>query len=172
MHRLVPGRSLVLGGVGIPFRRGLEGDSDADVVTHAILDALLGAVGAGDIGKQFGVGRREMMGISSLVLLERVVALIAARGYRPSNVDATVIAEAPRLAPHIPAMRGRLAAVLGIPKSQVSVKGTTAKGLGWLGAGEGIATIAVATVVPVRAAASATPPDIPPRRTRRARHKR
>jgi 2-C-methyl-D-erythritol 2,4-cyclodiphosphate synthase len=171
MHRLVPGRSLILGGVAIPFSRGLEGDSDADVLTHAILDALLGAVGAGDIGKQFGVGRREMMGISSLVLLERVVALIAARGYRPSNVDATVIAEMPHLGPHIPAMRGRLAAVLGIAKTEVSVKGTTAKGLGWLGAGEGIATIAVATVVPVRAAASATRADVSTRRTRRTHHK-
>jgi len=165
MHRLVSGRPLILGGIDIPFDRGLEGDSDADVVTHAILDALLGAVGAGDIGKQFGVGRREMMGISSLVLLERVVGLIAVRGYRPSNVDATVIAEAPRLRPHISAMRGRLAAVLRIAKSQVSVKGTTAKGLGWLGSGEGIATIAVASVVPARAAVSATHLGVSARRT-------
>ena len=92
MHRLVPGRPLILGGVAIPFERGLEGDSDADVLTHAILDALLGAAGEGDIGTHFGVGRPETQGISSLVLLEQVVTLIAAKGYHPSNVDATVIA--------------------------------------------------------------------------------
>ena len=171
MHRLVSGRPLILGGIAIPFNRGLEGDSDADVVTHAILDALLGSVGEGDIGKQFGVGRREMKGISSLVLLERVVTLIAAKGYRPSNVDATVIAETPRLRPHISAIRGRLAAVLGIAKNRVSVKGTTAKGLGWLGSGEGIATIAVASVVPVRAAVTAKRMDVSARRTRRARER-
>lgn len=148
MHRLVPGRPLVLGGVSIPFERGLEGDSDADVLTHAILDALLGAAGEGDIGGHFGVGRPEMQGISSLVLLERVVTLIGARGYQPGNVDATVVAEAPRIGPHIPAMRERLAAVLGVAANLVNVKGTTAKGLGWLGAGEGIAAIAVASVTP------------------------
>src|SRR5512138_1818381 len=102
MHRLVAGRPLVLGGVEIPFDRGLEGDSDADVLTHAILDALLGAAGAGDIGTHFGVGRPEMMGISSLVLLERTVAILAGCGYRPSTLDATVVAERPRLSPHVP----------------------------------------------------------------------
>lgn len=172
MHRLVWGRPLILGGIPIPFNRGLEGDSDADVLTHAILDALLGAVGEGDIGRQFGVGRPEMMGISSLVLLERVVTLMAARGYRPSNVDATVIAEAPRLGPHIPAMRGRLAPVLGVGKDRVNVKGTTAKGLGWLGAGGGIAAIAVASIVPVRAAVSTQRMDVSSRRTRQARERR
>jgi 2-C-methyl-D-erythritol 2,4-cyclodiphosphate synthase len=151
MHRLVPGRPLVLGGVVIPFERGLEGDSDADVLTHAILDALLGAAGEGDIGAHFGVGRPETRGISSLLLLEQVVRLLAAKGYGPSNVDATVIAEAPRIGPHIPAMRRSLAKVLRIPEDRVNVKGTTAKGLGWLGSGEGIATIAVACVVPAPA---------------------
>lgn len=149
MHRLVPGRPLILGGIAIPFGRGLDGDSDADVLTHAILDALLGAVGAGDIGAHFGVGRPEMQGISSLVLLERVVTLIAAQGYRPSNVDATVIAEVPRIGGYIPAMRASLAKVLRLSEGQVNVKGTTAKGMGWLGAGEGIATIAVACVTPL-----------------------
>jgi 2-C-methyl-D-erythritol 2,4-cyclodiphosphate synthase len=149
MHRLVPGRPLILGGMAIPFERGLEGDSDADVLTHAILDALLGAAGEGDIGTHFGVGRPEMQGISSLVLLEQVVTLMAAKGYRPSNVDATVIAEAPHLGPHIQAMRQRLATVLQIGLDRVNVKATTAKGLGWLGAGEGIASIAVACVAPV-----------------------
>ncbi len=150
MHRLVPGRPLILGGVAIPFDRGLEGDSDADAVTHAVLDALLGAAGAGDIGTHFGVGRPEMMGISSLRLLGRVVRLLAARGYQPGNVDATVVAEAPRLGPHFPAMRQALAAVLQIPPDRINLKGTTAKGMGALGAGEGIVAIAVASVLPLR----------------------
>jgi 2-C-methyl-D-erythritol 2,4-cyclodiphosphate synthase len=154
--------------VAIPFERGLEGDSDADVLTHAILDALLGATGEGDIGKHFGVGRPEMRGISSLILLEQVVTMIAAKGYRPSNVDATVMAEAPRISPHIPAMRERLAAVLEIGRDRVSVKSTTAKGLGWLGAGEGIATIAVACVAP---APSGRPP-VSSHRTRRIHGRR
>ena len=147
MHRLVAGRALVLGGVAIPFERGLEGDSDADVLTHAILDGLLGAAGAGDIGTHFGVGRPEMMGISSLRLLERTVAILADRGFQPGNVDATVVAEAPKLTPHIPAMRKALAAILGLAEAQVNIKATTAKGMGMLGAGDGIAAWAVATVV-------------------------
>jgi 2-C-methyl-D-erythritol 2,4-cyclodiphosphate synthase len=147
IHRLVPGRPLILGGVAIPFERGLDGDSDADVLTHAILDALLGAAGLGDIGVHFGVGRPENLGISSLLLLERVVGLLRARGYRANNVDATVVAEAPKIGPFIPAMRATLAKVLGIPEERVNVKGTTAKGLGALGAGEGIATFATASVV-------------------------
>ena len=150
MHRLVAGRALILGGVTVPYPRGLEGDSDADVLTHAVLDALLGAAALGDIGTHFGVGRPEMMGISSLRLLERVVSLLAAAGLQPHNVDATVVAEAPKLGPQIPGMRANLAKVLGVPETQVNVKGTTAKGMGWLGAGEGIACLAVATVVPSR----------------------
>jgi 2-C-methyl-D-erythritol 2,4-cyclodiphosphate synthase len=149
MHRLVTGRRLVLGGVTIAYDRGLEGDSDADVLTHAILDALLGAAGAGDIGAHFGVGRPEMQGISSLLLLGRTMDVIAGRGYRPGNVDATIVAEAPRLGPHIAAMRAKLAEVLKLPEDAVNVKGTTAKGLGPLGAGEGIAAFAVATVMPL-----------------------
>ena len=146
VHRLVPGRTLVLGGVLIPYDCGLEGDSDADVLTHAILDALLGAAGLGDIGSHFGVGRPENMGISSLILLEKMVALVRKHGYRPHNVDATVVAETPKIGPYISAMRATLAKVLGIAEDHVNVKGTTAKGLGTLGAGEGIATFAVATV--------------------------
>ncbi|MFA5028777.1 MAG: 2-C-methyl-D-erythritol 4-phosphate cytidylyltransferase, partial [Candidatus Methylomirabilota bacterium] len=117
MHRLAAGRPLILGGVTLPFERGLEGDSDADVLTHAVLDALLGAAGAGDIGSRFGVGRPELMGISSLLLLERALAAVAEAGYRPGNVDATVVAERPRLSPHVPAMRENLARVLGIPQA-------------------------------------------------------
>jgi 2-C-methyl-D-erythritol 2,4-cyclodiphosphate synthase len=147
MHRLVPGRPLILGGVRIAFECGLEGDSDADVLTHAILDALLGAAGLGDIGSHFGVGRPENMGISSLVLLEKAVALIRQRGFQPHNVDATVVAEAPKIGPFIPAMRAALAKILGITEDRVNVKGTTAKGMGALGTGEGIATFAVASVV-------------------------
>jgi 2-C-methyl-D-erythritol 2,4-cyclodiphosphate synthase len=148
MHRLVAGRPLILGGVTVPYPRGLEGDSDADVLTHAVLDALLGAAALGDIGTHFGVGRPEMMGISSLTLLGRAVGLLAAAGLEPHNVDATVVAEAPRLGPQIAGMRANLARVLAVPETRVNVKGTTAKGMGWLGAGEGIACLAVATVVP------------------------
>ncbi len=166
MHRLVPGLPLILGGIAIPFERGLEGDSDADVLTHAILDALLGAAGEGDIGTHFGVGRPEVRGISSLVLLEQVVSLIAAKGYGPSNVDATVIAEAPRIGSHIPAIRKRLAEVLRIPENRVNVKGTTAKGLGWLGAGQGIAAIAVACVAQM----SPGRRGVASHRTRQVRH--
>jgi 2-C-methyl-D-erythritol 2,4-cyclodiphosphate synthase len=168
MHRLVPERPLILGGVAIPFTRGLEGDSDADVLTHAIVDALLGAAGQGDIGTHFGVGRPEMRGISSLLILERVVTLIAAQGYQPSNVDATIVAQSPRLGPHIPAMRERLAAVLGIAAERVNVKGTTAKEMGWLGAGEGIAAIAVASIQPVPTGR----PGVSSHRSRRVRERR
>lgn len=168
VHRLVAGRALILGGVHIPFGRGLDGDSDADVLTHAILDALLGAAGAGDIGTHFGVGRPETRGISSLLLLERVVTLVQAKGYRPSNIDATVVAEAPPLGPHIPAMRKALAKVLRIAEDRVNIKATTAKGLGLLGAAEGIASIAVTSVVPVVAGR----PGISSHRTRRERHGR
>lgn len=150
MHRFVTGRPLILGGVQIPFERGLEGDSDADALTHAILDALLGAAGAGDIGSHFGVGRPEMQGISSLLLLERAAAIVAAKGFRPGNVDATVVAEAPRLGPYIPSMRKALAEVLELAEDRVNLKGTTAKGMGVLGAGEGIAAIAVASLIPAR----------------------
>jgi 2-C-methyl-D-erythritol 2,4-cyclodiphosphate synthase len=176
MHRLVPGRPLILGGVSVPFERGLDGDSDADVLTHAIVDALLGAAALGDIGTHFGVGRRENIGISSMILLERILALLRVQGYRANNVDATVVAEAPKLAPHFPAMRRTLAAVLGIPEAQVNLKGTTAKGMGMLGAGEGIAAYVVASVVHLRTARAglarprraATSRENTPRATRKA----
>jgi 2-C-methyl-D-erythritol 2,4-cyclodiphosphate synthase len=146
VHRLVPGRPLILGGVRIPFDRGLEGDSDADVLTHAVLDALVGAAGLGDIGTHFGVGRPENMGVCSLLLLRQTVTLVRTHGYRPNNIDATVVAEAPRIGPHVPAMRASLAEALEIAEDRVNVKGTTAKGLGALGTGEGIAAVAVASV--------------------------
>jgi 2-C-methyl-D-erythritol 2,4-cyclodiphosphate synthase len=168
MHRLVAGRPLILGGIQIPYERGLEGDSDADALTHAILDALLGAAGAGDIGNQFGVGRPEMQGISSLLLLERATAIVEAKGFQPGNVDATVVAEAPRLTPYIPAMRKALAGVLGLPLDRVNLKGTTAKGMGVLGAGEGIAAFAVASLMPVPGGR----PGVPSHRRGRIPHPR
>lgn len=144
LHPLVPGRRLVLGGVEIPHERGLAGHSDADAVAHAVIDALLGAAGAGDIGSWFPPGDPASAGADSLMLLARVVAALRADGWTVSNVDVTVVAQEPRLAPHVPAMRTRLAAALGIDRSQVSVKPKTADRLGALGRGEGIAAQAVA----------------------------
>jgi 2-C-methyl-D-erythritol 4-phosphate cytidylyltransferase/2-C-methyl-D-erythritol 2,4-cyclodiphosphate synthase len=149
-HRLEPGRHLKLGGVDVPSPRGLAGHSDADVLAHAMMDALLGACGLGDIGTHFPPGDPAYRGADSLVLLGRVADLLAASGWRPAQLDATVVAEAPPLAPHIPAMRQRIAEVLHLDVPAVSIKATTAEGLGALGRGEGIAAYAVATVVPAR----------------------
>jgi 2-C-methyl-D-erythritol 2,4-cyclodiphosphate synthase len=146
MHRLIPGRPLVLGGVTIPFSRGLEGHSDADALCHALIDALLGAAGAGDIGRRFGVDDPARVGASSLALLQEAWGTLKAQGYRVLNVDATLLAEAPRLTPHLPGMVAKVAGALGVEADRVSVKATTAKGMGWIGAGEGIACIAVAAL--------------------------
>ena len=145
-HRLVEGRALTLGGVRIPHATGLLGHSDADVLTHAIMDALLGAVADGDIGKHFPDTDARWKDADSLDLLRQVIARLAARGWRVGNVDATVMAEAPRLAPHIADMRARLAEALGVTPEAVSVKATTVEGLGAIGRREGIAAMAVATV--------------------------
>ena len=145
-HRFEAGRRLVLGGVEIPGHDGLGGHSDADVLTHAIIDALLGAAGLGDIGRHFPPGDPQWAGADSIALLRRAVDLLAAAGARPQSVDATVIAERPRLAPHIAAMRQALAQALGLKPSQVNVKATTAEGMGALGRGEGIQAHAAATV--------------------------
>jgi 2-C-methyl-D-erythritol 2,4-cyclodiphosphate synthase len=136
--------------VDIPSPRGLAGHSDADVLVHAMMDALLGASGLGDIGTHFPPGDPAYRGADSLVLLGRVADLLAASGWRPAQLDATVVAEAPPLAPHIPAMRQRIAEALHLGVPAVSIKATTAEGLGALGRGEGIAAYAVATVVPAR----------------------
>lgn len=144
VHRLAAGRPLVLGGVRIPHETGLEGHSDADAVTHAIIDALLGAAALGDIGRHFPSGDPQYRDASSLDLLRHAVQLVAEAGYRIVNVDATVVAEAPKLAPHIGAMRAALAAALGIDEGSVSVKATTADGLGLTGRREGIAAFAIA----------------------------
>jgi 2-C-methyl-D-erythritol 2,4-cyclodiphosphate synthase len=145
-HRLAPGRKLILGGVEIPHDCGLEGHSDADVICHAIADALLGAVGEGDIGHHFPNTDETIRGISSIAILQRVTALLAEIRARPVNVDATLIAEGPKIAPHISAMREKIAAALHLESARVSIKATTNEGLGAIGRGEGMAAMAVATV--------------------------
>jgi 2-C-methyl-D-erythritol 2,4-cyclodiphosphate synthase len=146
VHRLAPGRKLILGGIEIPSERGLEGHSDADVLCHAIADALLGAVGEGDIGHHFPNTDESIRGISSLEILRKVTSVLNRRDAHPVNVDATLIAEAPKVAPHIPAMRAKIAGVLNLETSRVSIKATTNEGLGAIGRGEGMAAMAVATV--------------------------
>lgn len=143
VHKLVEGRKLILGGVYIPWEKGLLGHSDADVLTHAIMDALLGAAALGDIGKLFPDNDPAYAGADSLVLLERVGERIAQAGYRVGNIDATILAQRPKLAPHIPQMRANLAHRLGLDVDQVSVKATTEEGLGFTGTGEGMAAHAV-----------------------------
>ena len=146
VHPLVAGRKLVLGGVEIPFSRGLEGWSDADVLTHAVMDALLGAAALGDIGKHFSPGASEYKDISSLVLLGKVVEKLEERGWRVGNIDATVVAEKPRLLEYIDDMRQSLSQVLGVNVSKVSVKASSNNGLGFIGREEGIAAYAVALI--------------------------
>lgn len=143
VHKLTEGRKLILGGVDIPYEKGLLGHSDADVLTHAVMDALLGAAALGDIGKLFPDTDPVYAGADSLMLLERVGERLAEAGYRVGNIDATLLAQRPRLAPHIPRMRANLAARLGLDVDQVSVKATTEEGLGFTGAGEGMAAHAV-----------------------------
>jgi 2-C-methyl-D-erythritol 2,4-cyclodiphosphate synthase len=145
-HRLVPGRPLVLGGVTIPHGLGLEGHSDGDALTHAVIDALLGAAALGDIGGMFGSDDPELEGADSLELLSRVGARLGAGGWRVENVDTTVVAQAPRLSPHRDAMRERLAAALGIEPDRVSVKATTTDRLGPWGREEGVAAYAACLI--------------------------
>ena len=143
VHQLVLGRALIIGGVKIDYARGLLGHSDADVLLHAISDALLGAAGLGDIGKHFPDSDAKFKGIDSRELLRNVAAKISAKGFTVGNVDATIIAQAPKMAPHISAMVANIAADLGIEASQVNVKATTTEKLGFTGRGEGIAAEAV-----------------------------
>ncbi|HVN37206.1 MAG TPA: 2-C-methyl-D-erythritol 2,4-cyclodiphosphate synthase [Myxococcota bacterium] len=142
-HALVPGRPLVLGGVEIPHDRGLEGHSDGDVLLHAVTSALLGALGEGDLGRHFPSSDGSLAGVSSAALLSRVVARVRERGYALGNLDTTVIAQAPRLAPHQDAMRERIAKLLDTAPERVNVKVTSTDGLGAIGRGEGIAAFAV-----------------------------
>jgi 2-C-methyl-D-erythritol 2,4-cyclodiphosphate synthase len=153
VHQLTPGRRLVLGGVEIPAAAGLLGHSDADVLTHALMDALLGAVALGDIGQHFPPSEARWQDADSIELLRRVVDLLAERGWRVGNIDATVVIERPRLAPHVPAMRARLAAALGVQAEAVSIKATTNERLGFLGREEGAAAYAVALVTRAEAGA-------------------
>ena len=146
VHRLVEGRKCIIGGVDIPYAKGLLGHSDADVLLHAVMDAVLGAMAAGDIGKLFPDNDPAYAGADSLVLTRRVAEVMAERGYRLGNVDATVIAQAPKLAPHIPAMRAHIAEAFGVSVDRVSVKATTEEHLGFTGAGEGIAAHAVCLI--------------------------
>ena len=150
-HRLVAGRPLIMGGMEIPHERGLLGHSDADVLTHAIMDALLGAIADGDIGQHFPPSDACWKDANSIGLLRLVVTRLHTQGWRVGNIDATVLAEAPRLAPHIPGMRTCLAEALGVDTMQVSVKATTTEGLGAMGRREGISAMAVATVIPMEA---------------------
>ncbi len=146
VHRLVENRDLMIGGVKIPYEKGLLGHSDADVLLHAIMDALLGAAALGDIGKHFPDTDPAYKGADSLKLLERVVVLLEERGFAVGNVDATVLAQRPKLAPYIPKMRENLARVMGVDPSRVNVKATTEEGLGFTGSGEGMAAHAVALI--------------------------
>ena len=147
VHRLTTGRKLILGGQEIPFELGLLGHSDADVLTHAVMDALLGAAGLGDIGQHFPDTDPAYAGADSIKLLEYVIALLRERGWCVGNVDATVLAQRPKLAPYIPAMRQCLAAAMEVEAERVNVKATTEEKLGFTGSGEGMAAHAVAVIV-------------------------
>ncbi|MDK2798750.1 MAG: 2-C-methyl-D-erythritol 2,4-cyclodiphosphate synthase [Clostridiales bacterium] len=146
VHRLVEGRKLILGGVDIPYEKGLLGHSDADVLLHAIIDALLGAAALGDIGKHFPDNDDEYKGISSLLLLKEVGSILKKRGYTVNNIDATIVAQKPKMAPYIEAMRTNIAETLTIDIQQINIKATTTEGLGFTGTGEGIAAYAVVLI--------------------------
>ncbi len=143
VHKLVEERKLILGGVDIPYEKGLLGHSDADVLAHAVMDALLGAAGLGDIGRHFPDTDPAYAGADSLVLLERVMELLGQHGWQVENVDATILAQRPKLAPYIPQMRENLAARMGAPQGRINIKATTEEGLGFTGSGQGIAAHAV-----------------------------
>ena len=146
VHRFAEGRPLLLGGVEIPHSHGLDGHSDADVLCHAIADAILGAIGERDIGHHFPNDDESIRGISSLEIVRKAAGLVAAQGGRVLNIDASLIAEAPKISPHLDAMKANLAAALGIPARRVGVKATTNENLGFIGRREGIAAMAVASV--------------------------
>lgn len=146
VHRLTEGRKLILGGVAVPYEVGLLGHSDADVLTHAVMDALLGAAGLGDIGTHFPDSDSAYAGADSLKLLEHVTRLLKERGFVVSNIDATMIAQRPKLAPYILRIRENLAQAMGVDPARVNVKATTEEGLGFTGSGEGMAAHAVALI--------------------------
>lgn len=146
VHRLVSGRPLVIGGITIPFNKGLLGHSDADVLTHAICDALLGAAALGDIGQHFPDSDEKYKDIDSMVLLERSMKMVRGAGYAFNNLDATIFAEAPKMAPYREAMREKIAGALATTPCSVNVKATTTEGLGYVGAGEGIAAMCIVMI--------------------------
>lgn len=146
VHQLTEGRRLIIGGVEIPFEKGLLGHSDADVLLHAVSDALLGAAALGDIGKHFPDTDERYKGADSLKLLQEVGRLLAEKGYAVGNVDATIVAQRPKMAPHIPAMRENIARVLKVAVDQINVKATTEEHLGFTGSGQGISSYAVAGI--------------------------
>lgn len=147
VHRLVENRKLILGGVDIPYEKGLEGHSDADVLVHAVMDSLLGALGAGDIGKHFPDTSKQYKNISSLLLLEKVKKIILEYGYKVGNIDTVIVAQAPKLAPYTEEMKKNITDALGIEGSRVNLKATTTEGLGFTGNKEGISAYAVSLVV-------------------------
>lgn len=153
VHRLTEGRRLIIGGVDIPFEKGLLGHSDADVLLHAVADALLGAAALGDIGRHFPDTDPVYEGADSLELLAEVGSLLAQKGYTVGNVDATIVAQRPKMAPHIPAMRENIARVLHVEPERINVKATTEEHLGFTGSGEGISAYAVAGIEPAGSAA-------------------
>jgi 2-C-methyl-D-erythritol 2,4-cyclodiphosphate synthase len=145
-HRFAEGRALILGGVAVPHAQGLAGHSDADVLAHAVIDALLGAAGLGDIGEHFPDTEERWRDADSLALLDAVMGMLAGAGLRAVNVDCTVVMERPKLSPHRQAIRARLADALGLERERVNVKATTGEGMGFVGRGEGVAALAVATL--------------------------
>jgi len=147
-HRFDPDRPLVIGGVTIPGHAGLSGHSDGDAVAHAVIDAILGAAGAGDVGRHFPPSDDQWKGADSILLLERATEILSAHGYRVGNVDVTVVCETPKIGPHAGAMAARLAAAMDVSPDRVSVKGKTNERMGWIGRGEGVAVHAVALVHP------------------------
>ena len=150
VHKLTENRDLILGGVKIPWEKGLLGHSDADVLIHAVMDALLGAAALGDIGKHFPDTDPNYKGISSVKLLIHVSELLKEHGYEVGNIDATIIAQKPKMAPHIPQMRKNMADALGIPESKINVKATTEEGLGFTGSGEGISSQAICLLTEIQ----------------------
>lgn len=147
VHKLTEGRDLILGGVNIPWEKGLLGHSDADVLIHAVMDALLGAAALGDIGKHFPDTDPAYKGISSILLLQHVTELLREHNFEIGNIDATIIAQKPKMAPHIPQMRTNMAQAMGIDESRLNIKATTEEGLGFTGSGEGISSQAICLLV-------------------------
>ncbi|MBN1848670.1 MAG: 2-C-methyl-D-erythritol 2,4-cyclodiphosphate synthase [Deltaproteobacteria bacterium] len=150
VHRLTEGRPLVLGGVTIPYPMGLLGHSDADVMIHAVMDGILGALGKGDIGQHFPDTDPKYKDMESLVMLKTVMVWMKQEGFRINNLDCTIVAEKPKLAPHIPVMKQKLSIILEVEKDQVNIKATTTEGLGFCGRGEGMAAYAVVSIVDIK----------------------